>query len=465
MMTSARRRLLVLPIACILMAACGGTSPTATPGATTPTTGTPAATATTAAATPTTAASMPATVTPAATNPPATATQAAQPVSLTMWVHSDPNYEAVAKANAAEYEKETGNKIELSFVPWDQYGAKIVAAFTAHTQPDIIQGVASWLYPQKTNGQLSEVPSDLATTLSDTHPASLAPVEFNGKDYGVPLNVNIDGGPLLLYSKDAFAQAGVTGNWSSWDQYVADLQKVTTTDNGKITRSGIEMYGGDTVTQFLQFFLRAGGQFYSDDKKSVQIDNQYGEAALQLMHDFFATYKVDSTELADYEGIATGTAASIMYGPWYTAVLKADFPDFQWGWTKVPAIPNQVTEAFPGTNVWAWMVPSSGKNTSAAWDYIRWLNDPERRVDWALQTGEIPATQSLWTDSRIKDDPRWSAWMPFLKEQVPLLYVGPQDPQYTELTNMVTSVLLDQSSIKNALTDGQNQLNSIIAGN
>ena len=48
-----------------------------------------------------------------------------------MWVHTDPNYMAVAKANAAEYEKETGVKINLTYVPWDQYGAKIVAAFTS----------------------------------------------------------------------------------------------------------------------------------------------------------------------------------------------------------------------------------------------------------------------------------------------------------------------------------------------
>ena len=53
------------------------------------------------------------------------------------------------------------------------------------------------------------------------------------------------------------------------------------------------MDGADPVTQFLLYFLRAGGTFYSADKKSVQIANQYGQTALQTMHDLMYKYKVD----------------------------------------------------------------------------------------------------------------------------------------------------------------------------
>lgn len=384
--------------------------------------------------------------------------------TLTMWVHTDPNYMDVAKANAAEYEKETGVKINLTYVPWDQYGAKIVAAFTAGSQPDIIQGVASWLYPQKIAGQLNEVPSDLASTISDITPASLAPVEYNGKYYGVPLNVNIDSGPFILYNTADFQAAGITPDWSSWDSMVADLQKVTVMDGSTMKRSGIEMYGADPVTQFLQYYLRAGGTFYTADKKGVDIANQAGETALQTMYDLIHTDKVDSTNLTDYEGIASGTASSVIWGPWYTALLKADFPDFKWGWAKIPPSPGQVKEAFAGTNVWAWMVPSSSKNAQAAWDYIRWMNQPDRRVAWSLKTGEIPATESLWTNSQIANNPQWQPWFPYLKDQVPLLYIGPQDPQYKALTDMVTGVLLGDAAIPAALQTAQDQLDKIIAG-
>ncbi len=385
-------------------------------------------------------------------------------VTLSMWVHSDPNYMDVAKANAAAYEAETGVKVDLTFVPWDQYGAKIVAAFTAGSEPDIVQGVASWLYPQKIAGQLTEVPSDLSSTMSDITAASLAPVEHNGKYYGIPLNVNIDSGPLLLYGKSDFDAAGVTPDWSSWDGFVSDLQKLTVTENGTMKRSGIEMYGADPVTQFLQYYLRAGGTFYAADKKSVDIANQAGETALQTMYDLIHKYKVDDTNLTDYEGIASGTAASVIWGPWYTALLNADFPDFKWGWAKIPESPGQVKEAFAGTNVWAWMVPSSSPNAQAAWDYVRWMNQADKRVAWSLKTGEIPATESLWTNDQIANDPRWEPWFPYLKDQVPVLYIGPQDPQYKALTDMVTGVLLDQAAIPAALQTAQDQLNQIVGG-
>jgi multiple sugar transport system substrate-binding protein len=385
--------------------------------------------------------------------------------TLTMWVHTDPNYKAVAEKNAADYEAATGVHIKLTYVPWDQYGAKIAAAFRSGSQPDLIQGVASWLYAQKTGGQLDEVPAELASQIQGTADASLVPVEYKDKHYGVPLNVNVDVGPFSIYSVDAFKKAGISPEWSDWDAYVADLQKLTTkSDDGTITRSGIEMMGGDLMLQFLTYFLQAGGQFYSDDGKSVQLDNEHGETALQTMDDLLSKQKVDSSNLTDYQGIATGTAASINYGPWYTATLKADFPDFKWGWAKLPLIPDAAGPYFPGTNVWAWMVPSDSPNKSAAWDYVRWLSDNKRRLDWAHQTGEIPAVKALWTDPSVTSDPRWAPWLPILDDQVPLLYLGPQDIYQKVLTDMVTAVLLKQTSIPEGLKSAQDQLNQMLEG-
>lgn len=401
----------------------------------------------------------------AVSSPGTTVTPSApKPASLTMWVHTDPNYMAIAKANAEAYQKETGIEIKLTYVPWDQYGAKIVAAFASGSQPDIIQGVASWLYPQKIAGQLSEVPADLATTVADIAPASLAPVQYNNKSFGIPLNVNIDSGPFIIYDTNAFQAAGVNPQWATWDAFVGDLQKLTVTSGGTMKRSGVEMAGADPVTQFLLYYLRAGGTFYSADQKSVQIANQAGTTALQTMYDLIHTAKVDSTSLTDYEGVASGTAASVIWGPWYTALLKNDFPDFKWAWAPIPASPGQVKEAFAGTNVWAWMVPSSSKYPGAAWDYIRWMGQPDRVVTWSLRTGEIPAMQSLWTNTQIASNPQWTPWFPILKDQVPLLYIGPQDPQYKALTDMVMGVLLGQSQIPAALQTAQDQLNTIIAG-
>ncbi len=409
---------------------------------------------------------------PAATKPagsqitaaPAQATTApAGNVTLRMWVHSNPHYQKMAEQFAAEYEKETGVKIQFDFIPWEEYGSKAVAAFAGNSEPDIMEGVASWLYAQKVAGRLDPVPDDLAQSMTDTyHAAGLPPLEYKGKYYGIPLNVNIDAGPLFIYNKAVFDEAGIKPEWDSWDAYIKDLQTLTTVQNGVMTRSGLTVAGGDLMVQFCMYFLQAGGTFYSADGKSVTINNEYGRKALQVMYDFIHTYKVDTTDVTDF-AIAKGSSGGTFYGPWYTKVLDEEFPDVKWGWAKPPLMPGATTPYFPSTNVWAWMVSSNSPNKQAAWDYVRWLNQNEHRLAWSEETGEIPAVKALWQDPTVANNPRFAPWLPLLQYQVPLAHIGPQDEYTKALEDMVNSVLFKQATIDEALAKAEKTLNDMIA--
>jgi multiple sugar transport system substrate-binding protein len=389
-------------------------------------------------------------------------------VKLTMWVHTDPNYEDVAKADAAAYEAATGVKITYNFVSWSDYQAKIVAAFASGTQPDIMQGVGSFLYGPKTAGLLDEVPADLQASFSNYNTASLAPITWKNKYYGVPYNTNIDSAPVATCSADALTQAGVDpSKWAgSWDTYVADLQKLTTFDSsGKMTRAGLAQSGDtNSSTTFLMYFMELGGTFYTKDG-TVDINNQYGTAALQLMSDMVNKYKVDSPSLTTAEGVATGSVACMIAGTWYTKMLEHDFPTFKWQYVKLPLPPNNVGKPYyPGTSVWAWMVPASSPNKAAAWDYIRWLNDPTRLLAMSTATGEIPANKSLWTQAGVTDSPRFGPFADILPYQIPVEDIGPQDGTSTPLFDMTNAVLQNSKSIPDALNAAQTQINQMIAG-
>jgi multiple sugar transport system substrate-binding protein len=395
---------------------------------------------------------------------PAQAQSAHSSTTLTMWVHSDPNYERIAKQFATEYHKKTGVTISLNFIPWAQGQAKLATAFAAHDAPDVIQGVASWLFTEKTKGQLSPVPHSISANFNKTiDSVSLVPVQYKGKDYGVPINVNIDAGPLFLYNKDLYAQNHVAPHWSSWNSYVKSLQKLTQASGSTVLRSGLEVYGADVVIQFLMYFLQDGGHLNPPGKATVTLNNKYGRAALQTMSDYLFKDNVDSTQQNAYEGIGSGTAASIYWGPWYTKLLDHDFPKLKYGWAHEPLKAGQ-KPFFPGTNVWSWMVPAQSKHTQAAWAFINWLNQKSQRLAMAKGTGEIPALKTLWSEPTVKNDPRWAPWFPYLKYQVPLLYQAPQDIYYNTLLDMVNSVLLKKSTIPAALAKAQSQINSQISG-
>ncbi len=357
----------------------------------------------------------------------------------------------------------TGVHIELTYVPYADFGAKLTAAFAADAQPDVIEGVAAWVYAQKVGGELSPVPADIASEMKGMDYASVAPMGWKGKYYGVPMNVNIDIGPYTLYNVNDFQKAHVSPNFSSWGAYVAALQKLTITNGGRVTRSGVEMMGEDPEETWMDYFLQAGGQFYSTNDKSVQIDNKYGTEALQIMYDLLYKYKVDNVNNTAFVGIASGQAATINYGPWYIAEMDAYYANFKWGWAKVPLIPGSVGPYFPGTNVWSWIVPKATPDKSAAWQFISWLNEDKQRLAWSDLTDEIMAVKAMWKEPAVANDPRWKVWFPYLKYQVPLAYIGPQNTYTTVLTNMVDSVMLKSAKIPQALKSAQNQLNQMLA--
>jgi ABC-type glycerol-3-phosphate transport system substrate-binding protein len=416
------------------------------------------------AATPTPA---PASTPVSGTNAPSAAATKSN-VTLTMWVHTDPNYEDVAKADAAAYEAATGVKITYNFVSWSDYQAKIVAAFASGTEPDIMQGVGSFLYGPKTAGLLDPVPADLQANFSSFNQASLAPVTWKGQYYGVPFNTNIDSAPVATCSADAIAKAGIDpSKWAgSWDTYISDLQKLTIINSsGKMTRAGLAQSGDtNSSTTFLMYFMELGGTFYGPDGK-VDINNKYGTEALQLMSDMVNKYKVDSPSITTGEGVATGSVACLIAGTWYTRMLEHDFPTFKWQYVKMPLPPGNVGKPFyPGTSVWAWMVPAKSPNKAAAWDYIRWLNQPDKLLAMSTATGEIPANKTLWTQAGVTDSPRFGPFADILPYQVPVETVGPQDGTSTPLFDMTNAVLHGSKSIPDALAAAQQQINQMISG-
>jgi len=379
-----------------------------------------------------------------------------------MWVHSDPNYEAIANQFASEYQKKTGVKVSLYFYAYSEGQAKITAAFAAHSTPDILQAVSSWLYAPKTTKLLTPVPKSITSTFKNITAPSLAPAKYNGTYYAVPFNDNIDVGPLFFYNKTMWAKDHVSPNFSSWGQYIKALQKLTVKSGSTVLTSGLSCYGaGDIGDMFLKYFLEDGGRLNPPGKITIDINNKYGREALQTVWNYYHKYDVDSTSDTAFEPVGNGTAAAIYMGTWYTALEKADFPSLKWGWAHEPLQPGQKT-AFVSTDPWAWMVPKYSQHQKAAWAFIKFLNEPAQRLAMSLKTGEMPALKTLWKNPKVAKNPRWAPWIPYMKDQVAVEYQAPLDDYYVPLTNMVQSVILNQSSIPSALASTQKQVNASV---
>lgn len=158
----------------------------------------------------------------------------------------------------------------------------------------------------------------------DVWEAAKALYRFNGRDYGVPLNLDT---VALLYNKDHFDEAGVSypsGN-PTWEE-VVDLAKTMTrrSADGQVERYGLLYWWN-----WRDFFALMGERVFSEDGKKVTVDSPAGLRAVRLMSDFAFKHRVAPTSAENSamatvggwgggnEGRFVAGRASMVFGPRY----------------------------------------------------------------------------------------------------------------------------------------------------
>ena len=124
---------------------------------------------------------------------------------LTMWVRSN-NPTEIALVDA--YNASHDNQIKVTEIPDDSYQAKIGAAATSHSLPDLL-GVDVSLSPNYTQqGLLTDLTARIdalpdAANLVQSH---IDAATYDDKQFGVPFQVDPS---MILYNRDLFTQAGL----------------------------------------------------------------------------------------------------------------------------------------------------------------------------------------------------------------------------------------------------------------
>ncbi|MDR1687334.1 MAG: ABC transporter substrate-binding protein [Clostridiales bacterium] len=223
------KKIISLVLAAVLVAAmvAGCTKPEPTTNTTpAPTTTTPAP----ATETPAPAAEAPAAETPAPeTTEPA---PAAKPVELTVVTSyggddgNRVNYENAFKA----YEAETGNTVlDASGTSNEEWKARIMADFETGAEPDVLfffVGVdANKLIEGGKVVSVEEIRAKYPDYASNMKDETLPKSPADGKQYAIPVNGYWEG---LFVNKKVLAAAGVEipGPNTTWDQFMADCQKI-----------------------------------------------------------------------------------------------------------------------------------------------------------------------------------------------------------------------------------------------
>jgi multiple sugar transport system substrate-binding protein len=283
--------------------------------------------------------------------------------------------------------------------------------------------------------------SDKSEVENGTLEGPLASAEYDGKLYAAPNNTNVQ---LLWYRKDLVPTPPKT--WAEMIQMAQQLKA-----QGKpyqVITMGAQYEG--LVVLFNSLVASAGGHVVSDDGKTAVMDAGTLRA-LQTMKTF-ATAGVTSPSfpnaIEDDARLAfqKGEGAFELNWPYVYASMQSDAPDLakNVAWAPYPAI-DATTPAHTtigGSNM---AVSAFSRYPTQSFEAVRCLRGPESQKMLAIQAGQAPSIESVYSDPEMdKAYPMKATLLEELKVSAP----RPRTPAYQNLSTVVAAELSPPASIQ-----------------
>ena len=349
-----------------------------------------------------------------------------------------------------EFESQTGIKVEVVELPYEQTLPKsIIEARNKTGAYDVIQINRPSLAALADRGLLMPLGDYVSQdVIDDLYPVHRDYGTFNGKLYAVPHSNDLR---ALYYRTDLFEQAGIAGPPTTWDELLADAQKLNDPANDVY---GLIIAGspkGPGVWVLSDFIHQAGGQIL-DENGQVAFNDDAGVKALQFMTDLVRKYKVSPPGTADFlwsdtrNLFAQGRGAMVIEFNDIIPLLEG--PDSRVaGKYDLALLPSDVRG---GTNNAGWMlgIPQGAKNPEAAGKLIDWIMSPDIQMHMSRVSGTLSGRKSV-IDALISTgkeglptgDVNGKARWEFYRQVIGTTYELPRSPQEPDIENALGEAL------------------------
>jgi ABC-type glycerol-3-phosphate transport system substrate-binding protein len=364
-----------------------------------------------------------------------------KPANLEMWgLYDEPE---IFNEFIKDYADQNGCSIKITYKKKsiETYEQELINAFASDQGPDIWMINNNWLAKHK--DKIKEFPQDtLKFTFADFQNTFVDVVTNDltdgGKIYALPLYVDT---LALFYNKNYFNSAGIPYPPETWDDLIADLDKLTQKNQwGGIERAGISLGTAENINRASDILslimLQNGTKMTSDDKKSATVTDSIvlnketyypGKDALRFYTDFSSptrrNYTWNRQMPYSIDAFADGKSAMMLSYAYQIPALHLKSPYLNYGIAKAPQINGRNFDV-NYANYWAYTVSKKSKASDEAWKFVSYLasktinqrylqktDRPTARKDlkeW--QTGDnlqlaVFATQSLTARNWYQVDP------------------------------------------------------------
>lgn len=271
--------------------------------------------------------------------------------------------------------------------------------------------------------------------------------KYDGKLYGLPFTSN-----TLV---DMFEEAGIDSPPATWEELRDVAEKLT---KNNVTGLGFAATKSEEGTfDYLPWLWSTGADYDS-------LDSENAIRALSFLTDLIKDGSV-SKEVINLNNsdtvnqFAQGTLPMMINGPWNIPMVKTSNPDMNFAIAKVPA-DRQEASVLGGENI----ALVKGGNVDGAWDFMRWLSEPEQLQPYLENTGYFPPRKDIGEQStHWKSDPHLSGFLEQMESAKPR---GPH-PQWPEISAVIQTMYQEAFSLsltpEEAAEKAANEIEQLLA--
>jgi len=379
-----------------------------------------------------------------------------------------------------EYERKTGEKIKVVYVPYDEALKKYITAFAAGRAPDLIDIDRSWMPEFLRNDLLEPFPADVQKKWESVALPMFKKCEIDGKVYELPC-----GGTDIYqntYNKNMFREAGLDPDrppetWTEFRDYAKRLTKYDS--EGKITRVGFAIrYMGHphgVVHKYLWAVWSAKASLIEPPDVlrggKAGFNNEGGRAALDLIMKMLYEDRSTAFGFPDPRDafIEKKAAMQISEGSSIASRVFKEAPDIDWG-VALPPHPEWGIKVTNFNTHPTLCVPTTTGKKDLVFKFLDYLLRPEIQLYMSLTSGvhelgfgDIPFAKDVYRHPFFAQNPYYLKTL----EMAEYGRVYPLNVRLSEVFGIFGSywvkALLKQISPEEALSKAEKEVNAVLA--
>jgi multiple sugar transport system substrate-binding protein len=401
----------------------------------------------------------------------------ADQVKLSYLTHWSPESVAMLEKAAAAYTKDHPDvAVTVRAVPFGDLLTTLRASGGGSGGTTMASIYNAWLPDLARDKLIAPIPDTMGTEVKADWPAGIVGASSSqGALYGFPNEIDVY---ALNYNKRLFQEAGIAAPPATWDELIADAQKLKA--KGLQGFGMINSWTAGAIHPFASLLVSNGGELIADGKP--QLESKSAKETFGLYEKLVKEGLSDPTMgTADanttgpfLDNFVSGKTGMIIMANWWESALKAGMGAKSADIETAP-IPVGPSGDKSHSISYSWMTVVNAKATpaeqKAAWEFLSWLNGPKSGPNGGSAMGEVLISMGI-LPSRTSDaaafadklkDPFLQAYIAAVPHAVPFPVVLGGQEFSESLQQHVESVQFGKASAADAAAAAQADALSILS--